>query len=122
MVQISQSVVCNAQHEILQRCARWLLMTADRVRSNEFVLTQEFLAQMLGVRRPSVTDAAGELQRRGLIRYSRGTMSIVDREGLEDASCECYAKVTREYTRFAKDIRNSSMAVLAEPARSKRMR
>ena len=122
MVQISQSVVCNAQHQIQQRCARWLLMTADRVASNDFLLTQSFLAQMLGVRRASVTGATGELQRQGLLRYSRGKISITDREGLEAASCECYAKVTREYTRFAKDIRNSSGAVLAEPSWMKVLR
>lgn len=106
MVQISQSVVCNTHHDVLQRCARWLLMTADRVRNNDFLLTQSFLTQMLGVHRAVVSRAAGEFQRRGLIRCTRGAISIRDRKGLEGVTCECYAKVTQEYRKFAKDIRN----------------
>ncbi|HEX3302482.1 MAG TPA: Crp/Fnr family transcriptional regulator [Thermomicrobiales bacterium] len=95
--QTAQSVACNRRHPIEERCARWLLMTQDRVGANQFPLTQEFLAFMLGVRRASVTVAAGILQQAGLISYQRGKISILDREGLEAASCECYAVVRRKY-------------------------
>src|ERR1700751_4497602 len=88
--QISQSASCNRRHEIVQRCSRWLLMTHDRVNGDEFALTQEFLSKMLGVRRAGVSVAAGILQRAGLIKYSRGRVMIIDREGLEGISCECY--------------------------------
>jgi CRP-like cAMP-binding protein len=91
--QIAQSVACNARHTIEQRCARWLLATHDRVGRDDFDLLQSFLAAMLGVHRPRVTIAASRLQRDGLIRYSRGHLEIVDRRGLERASCECYAAV-----------------------------
>jgi CRP-like cAMP-binding protein len=91
--QIAQSVACNTRHTLEQRCARWLLATHDRVGRDEFVLRQAFLAAMLGVHRPRVTVAASRLQREGLIRYSRGKLAIVDRAGLEAASCECYAVV-----------------------------
>jgi hypothetical protein len=98
--QISQQVACNALHSIEERCSRWLLLTHDRVHSDSFPLTQEFLSQMLGVRRASVTLAAGALQTAGLIRYRRGQMVIQDREGLENASCECYAVLRNEYVRL----------------------
>jgi CRP-like cAMP-binding protein len=88
-----QTVACNHFHTIEARLARWLLMTSDRVRSEEFLLTQRFLANMLGVRRGSVNAAAGALQERKLIRYSRGTIRILDRKGLEAASCRCYTRV-----------------------------
>src|SRR5436190_8368035 len=91
-----QTVVCNAQHSIEERMCHWLLMTHDRVMQDEFVLTQEFLAEMLGVRRQTVTVFAGTLQTAGFISYRRGTMRIVNREGLEAASCECY-EITRAY-------------------------
>ncbi len=93
--QTSQSVACNRRHSMDERCARWLLMTQDRVGMDQFPLTQEFLAFMLGVRRASVTVAAGILQEAGLIRYSRGKVSILDRARLEEASCECY-RILRE--------------------------
>ncbi|HEX4539193.1 MAG TPA: Crp/Fnr family transcriptional regulator [Acidimicrobiales bacterium] len=93
--QIGQQVACNGLHSIEERCARWMLLTHDRVGSNEFPLTQEFLAQMLGVRRPSVTVVAGILQQAGFIRFHRGRITITDRRGLENASCECY-RVLRE--------------------------
>jgi CRP-like cAMP-binding protein len=93
--QLSQQVACNGLHSIEERCARWLLLTHDRVGSNDFPMTQEFLAQMLGVRRPSVTVVAGILQQAGFIRYRRGMVQITDRRGLEEASCECY-RVLRE--------------------------
>jgi len=87
---MGQSVACNRLHTLTERCARWLLLTHDRVISDQFTLTQEFLATMLGVHRPAVSIAAGALQQAGFIRYRRGHVSIIDREGLESASCECY--------------------------------
>jgi CRP-like cAMP-binding protein len=95
--QTAQSVACMAHHELSERCARWLLMTRDRVDGDDFRLTQEFLAIMLGVRRSTVTVAAGMLQRAGLITYQRGRVAILDRAGLEEASCECYDVVRRKY-------------------------
>ena len=96
--QVAQSAACNAVHGLPERCARWLLMAHDRMQGDNFHLTQEFLSQMLGVYRPRVTMAARTLQTAGLITYRRGDVQIIDREGLEDASCECY-QATRE--RFA---------------------
>jgi CRP-like cAMP-binding protein len=98
--QTAQSVGCNRLHGIEERCSRWLLMTHDRVESDEFALTQEYLARMLGVRRATVTEAAGGLQRAGLIRYRRGQVTIIDRAGLEATACECYATVRREFDRI----------------------
>ena len=95
--QTAQSVACNRRHGIDERCARWLLMTHDRVGTDQFPLTHEFLAFMLGVRRASVTVAAGMLQQAGLIRYHRGAITVLDRERLEDASCECYGVIRRKY-------------------------
>jgi CRP-like cAMP-binding protein len=97
MAQTAQSVVCNAVHDIPERCARWLLQVRDRVDGDEFGLTQEFLADMLAVRRSSVTVAAGSLQHAGIIHYHRGRITIVDRPALERASCECYAATRSEY-------------------------
>jgi len=94
---IMQSAACNAMHSVEQRLARWLLMAHDRVRVDEFPLTQEFVAMMLGVSRPSVTIVAGTLQKAGLITYHRGHMRIVDREKLEAAACECYRVVQNLY-------------------------
>jgi CRP-like cAMP-binding protein len=98
--QVAQHVVCNRTHPIAQRCARWLLLTHDRVGGTEFLLTQEFLGQMLGVRRASVTEVAGRLQQAGLIRYRRGIIHALDRAGLEAASCECYNIIKQEYDRL----------------------
>jgi CRP-like cAMP-binding protein len=98
--QIGQSTACNQAHSIDERMCRWLLMCHDRVGGDEIALTQEFLAQMLGVRRPSVTVVAGMLQKAGLIRYSRGRITVLDRAGLEEGSCECYEAVRREYERI----------------------
>jgi CRP-like cAMP-binding protein len=97
--QVSQSAACNTLHETTPRCCRWLLMTHDRVGSDEFLLTQEFLAQMLGVRRASVSAVAATLRRAGLIRYRWGQMTIVNRPGLEAAACECYRIIKAEYDR-----------------------
>jgi CRP-like cAMP-binding protein len=98
--QVSQTTACNHVHSVQQRMCRWLLMTHDRVGADEFHLTQEFLAQMLGVRRPSVTVAAGLLQKAGLIRYQRGRIHITDRAGLEAGACECYNTVREELDRL----------------------
>lgn len=98
--QVAQSAACNHFHSLQQRCSRWLLMTHDRMHTDEFLLTQEFLAMMLGVQRTGVTAAAGALQRAGLIRYSRGTVTILDRRGLERLSCECYGVSKREFDRL----------------------
>jgi CRP-like cAMP-binding protein len=98
--QIAQTTACNHVHSVQARMCRWLLMTHDRVGADEFHLTQEFLAQMLGVRRPSVTVAAGLLQRAGLIRYQRGRIRIADRAGLEAGACECYETVRQEIDRL----------------------
>jgi CRP-like cAMP-binding protein len=98
--QIARSVTCNRVHSLEQRCARWLLMTHDRVPGDDYPLKQEFLAQMLGVRRTGISEVAGRLQRKHLIKYSRGCMSVTDRRGLERLSCECYQVVAREYRRL----------------------
>lgn len=94
----SQSVACNAVHNIGQRMARWLLLTQDRMQDDEIPLKQEYIAMMLGVQRPSVSVAAKSLQDAGLIRYSRGHIRVIDRQGLEAVACECYA-ITRSYYR-----------------------
>jgi CRP-like cAMP-binding protein len=98
--QLAQHVVCNRLHRIAQRCARWLLLTHDRVGHDEFPLTHDFLALMLGVRRASVTEVAGRLQQAGLIRYRLGIVRVLDRAGLEAASCECYGVIKQEYDRL----------------------
>ncbi len=98
--QTAQSVACNRRHTTVQRCARWLLMSHDRAHADEFGLTHQFLAMMLGVRRASVTVAAGELQRAKLIRYLYGRVVIENRQGLEAAACECYAIVQQRFTRL----------------------
>ena len=99
MAQISQTAACNRFHEAEERLARWLLMTRDRVHSDEFMLTQEFLAHMLGLRREGVTEAASALKQRGLIDYSRGKIRIIDARGLKASSCVCYQIVKTVYDR-----------------------
>jgi CRP-like cAMP-binding protein len=101
--QVAQSAACGHLHRVEQRCCRWLLMTHDRMQSNEFLLTQEFLAMMLGVQRTGVTAAAGALQRAGLIRYRRGIVTILDRRGLKQRSCECYGVSKKEFDRLLGD-------------------
>jgi len=100
ITQVAQSSACNRHHVVVQRCARWLLQTQDRVRADEFPLTQEFLGLMLGVRRVSVTETAQILQRRGLIRYQRGRITVVNRAGLEKAACDCYRLIADEFDRL----------------------
>jgi CRP-like cAMP-binding protein len=96
---LSQTVACNRAHSLEERMCRWLLMTHDRVGADHFPLTQEFLGQMLGVRRPTVNRAGTSLQRAGLIRYVRGKITIVDRKGIEESSCECYGHIRAEFAR-----------------------
>jgi CRP-like cAMP-binding protein len=100
LVQISQGMACNGIHSIEQRAARWLLMTHDRVAAQKFPLLQEFLGEMLGVRRASVSEVASKLQKAGLIRYNRGVIEILNRAGLEAASCECYGVIQQEFDRL----------------------
>ena len=100
ITQISQTAVCNRLHPVEKRLCRWLLLTRDRVRSDEILMTQEFIAHMLGVRREGVTAAAHHLQKAGLIRYARGHITILDRERLEAAVCECYSVVKTELDRL----------------------
>jgi CRP-like cAMP-binding protein len=98
--QTAQSVACNRKHALEERCARWLLATRDRVGSNEFSLTHQFIAAMLGVRRASVTVALGLLQEQGYLTYSRGRLRVLDTTGLEEFSCECYRVVRAEQERI----------------------
>ena len=98
--QISQIAACNRLHTVEERLARWLLTMRDRIESDEFLLTQEFIARLLGTRRAGVTVAAGILQQAGLINYRRGRIKIIDREKLEEVSCECYRIVKEEYDRY----------------------
>lgn len=100
LAQVSQTAACNATHDLPQRAARWILQTHDRVTGDSIHLTQQFLADMLAVTRPSVTVAARTLQSAGLITHSRGHVRVLDRKGLEEAACECYATVKQEYARL----------------------
>jgi CRP-like cAMP-binding protein len=100
ITQMTQTAVCNRHHSVDQQLCRWLLLTLDRLQGNKLVMTQELIANMLGVRREGVTEAAGKLQADGLIEYSRGKITVVDRERLEARVCECYAVVKREYDRL----------------------
>jgi CRP-like cAMP-binding protein len=100
ITQMSQTAVCNRHHSLDQQLCRWLLLSLDRLQSNELVMTQELIANMLGVRREGVTEAAGDLQNAGLIRYRRGHITVLDRGRLEHRACECYAVVKKEYDRL----------------------
>jgi CRP-like cAMP-binding protein len=100
ITQMAQTAVCNRHHTIDQQLCRWLLLSLDRLDSDELTMTQELIANMLGVRREGVTEAAGKLQSLGLIRYSRGRITVVDRAGLEACCCECYGVVKRESDRL----------------------
>lgn len=103
LTQMAQTAVCNRHHSIDQQLCRWLLLSLDRIQSNELHMTQELIANMLGVRREGVTEAAGKLQHAGLIHYSRGRITIMDRPGLEERVCECYEVVRQEYLRLFPD-------------------
>ena len=104
ITQMAQTAVCNRHHSVEQQLCRWLLLSLDRLSSKSLTMTQELIANMLGVRREGVTEAAGKLQRTGLIRYNRGHIEVLDRPGLENAVCECYAVVKREFDRLLADI------------------
>jgi CRP-like cAMP-binding protein len=100
LTQMAQTAVCNRHHSLDQQLCRWLLLSLDRLPSNQLVMTQQLIANMLGVRREGVTEAAGKLQSAGLIRYARGTITVLDRKGLEERTCECYAVVKQESDRL----------------------
>src|SRR4029077_20175695 len=100
ITQMAQTAVCNRHHSVDQQLCRWLLLSLDRLSSNQLVMTQELIANMLGVRREGVTEAAGKLQKLGVIEYGRGRITVVDRVGLEARTCECYAVVKNEYDRL----------------------
>ena len=100
ITQMAQTAVCNRHHSLDQQLCRWLLLSLDRLQGDELVMTQDLIANMLGVRREGVTEAAGHLQEAGLIRYRRGHIKVLDRAGLERRTCECYAVVKKEYDRL----------------------
>jgi CRP-like cAMP-binding protein len=100
ITQMAQTAACNRHHSLDQQLCRWLLLSLDRLQDNELVMTQELIANMLGVRREGVTDGALKLQHEGLIRYARGRITVLDRPGLEKRTCECYAVVKKEYDRL----------------------
>lgn len=104
LTQMAQTAVCNRHHTVDQQLCRWLLMSLDRLSTNKLVMTQDLIANMLGVRREGVTQAAGKLQGRGLIEYQRGRITVIDRPGLERACCECYAVVKLEFDRLLPDV------------------
>jgi CRP-like cAMP-binding protein len=103
ITQMAQTAVCNRHHALDQQLCRWLLLSLDRLQGSELVMTQELIANMLGVRREGVTEAALKLQKAGLIRYARGRIEVLDRPGLEQRTCECYAVVKKEYDRLLPD-------------------
>ena len=104
MTHMMQTAACNRHHSVEQQLCRWLLLTLDRIPTGELVMTQELVARMLGVRREGITEAAGELQRAGFIRYRRGHIAVLDRSGLEARVCECYAVVKDEFARLLPDV------------------
>ncbi|AMM26467.1 Crp/Fnr family transcriptional regulator [Variovorax sp. PAMC 28711] len=103
ITQMAQTAVCNRHHSLDQQLCRWLLLSLDRLQGNELVMTQELIANMLGVRREGVTESALKLQKAGLIQYARGHITVLDRPGIEERSCECYAVVKTEYERLLPD-------------------
>ena len=105
LTQTAQTAICNRHHAVDQQLCRWLLLTLDRMPTNELTMTQELIANMLGVRREGVTEAAGKLQSEGFIRYRRGHITVVDRAGLEGEVCECYDVVKKEFARLLSDVR-----------------
>lgn len=118
ITQMSQTAVCNRHHSVDQQLCRWLLLSLDRLSSDSLTMTQELIANMLGVRREGVTEAAGKLQREGLIHYARGRIEVLNRHGLEKTVCECYGVVKREFDRLLSDIPNGDpMHVLGPSTR-----
>lgn len=105
LTQMSQTAVCNRHHSLDQQLCRWLLLSLDRLPTNQLVMTQELIANMLGVRREGVTEAAGKLQKAGLIKYQRGHITVLDRVGLEARACECYGVVKKEYDRLLPEVK-----------------
>jgi CRP-like cAMP-binding protein len=104
ITQMSQTAACNRHHSLVQQLCRWLLLTLDRMPTNELIMTQELVASMLGVRREGVTEAAGKLQQAGVISYRRGHITVLDRAGLESQVCECYAVVKNEFARLLPEV------------------
>ena len=115
ITQMAQTAVCNRHHSVEQQLCRWLLLSMDRLSGNELSMTQELIANMLGVRREGVTEAAGKLQRAGMISYSRGHITVLDRGRLERESCECYAVVKKEFDRLLSDTPVARSAPAAGP-------
>ena len=113
ITQMAQTAVCNRHHSIEQQLCRWLLLTLDRLPTSELVMTQELVASMLGVRREGITEAAGNLQRAGIISYRRGHIAVLDRAGLEKNACECYAVVSKELRRLLSDVQYRQDTVAA---------
>ena len=111
ITQMSQTAVCNRYHSLEQQLCRWLLLTLDRMPTNELIMTHELVASMLGVRRGGVTEAAGNLQHAGCISYRRGHITVLDRAGLEARVCECYDVVKKEFNRLLSDVRNRQGAL-----------
>jgi len=111
MAQMTQTAVCNRHHSVEQQLCRWLLATLDRIPSGQFVMTQELVAGMLGVRREGITEAAGRLQHAGLIRNRRGHIAVLERAGLEARACECYPVVKSEFSRLLSDVRHRQGAL-----------
>jgi CRP-like cAMP-binding protein len=118
IVQMAQTAACNRHHSVEQQLSRWLLLTLDRAPERELVMTQELVANMLGVRRESVTEAAGKLQQLGFIRYRRGHIAVVDRRGLEARACECYGVVKKELGRLLGDVRYRQNLLPADTVRA----
>ena len=110
LAQIAQTAVCNRHHTVDQQLCRWVLLSLDRLPSNKLIMTQQLIANMLGVRREGVTEAAGKLQKAGVIRYSRGRIAVIDRPRLEELACECYSVVRREFDRLVARNQNKLSA------------
>jgi CRP-like cAMP-binding protein len=112
ITQMAQTAVCNRHHSVDQQLCRWLLLSLDRLASNELIMTHELIANMLGVRREGVTDAAGRLQKSGVIRYSRGHITVMNRPHLEELCCECYGVVKKETDRLLPELARVSLATV----------
>jgi len=116
ITQMAQTAACNRHHSILQQLCRWLLLTLDRLPSQELIMTQELIAGALGVRRESITEAAGKLQRAGFVRFRRGHVAVLERSGLEAGTCECYGVVKKEFGRLLSDVqRRQNPSAIAVP-------